>query len=89
MDAKGKGRVNIFGRLGIKEIRAHQTKFAFFIYDSASIKPCIYVYDDAHVGITGSAGTFYAYTTRNGKIDGGQFACADNLCRSIGLFTYE
>lgn len=67
VDAKGKGRVNIFGRVGIKEIRASE-QVCVFVYDSASARPCIYVYDDAHVGIAGSAGTFYAYTTRNAKL---------------------
>lgn len=67
IDAKGKGRINLIGNIGVRQIRASD-QVCVFISNSSSSVPCIYVYDDARVGIAGRAGTLYGYTTRTAKL---------------------
>ncbi len=67
IDATGKGRVSVSGQVTIKEIRASGQVCVFVSASSGGI-PCIYVFDDARVGIDGGAGTLYAYTTRTSRL---------------------
>lgn len=67
IEAKGRGRINIIGCIGVKEIRASDHA-CVFVSNSMSSAPCIYVADDARVGIAGRAHTMHAYTTRTAKL---------------------
>lgn len=63
----GSGKIGLHGNVNIREIRA-SGKTCVLIDDSTSDLPCIYVYDEASVGIAGRAGIFTAYTTRNSHL---------------------
>jgi hypothetical protein len=65
--AEGKGKIGILGRVKVNEIKA-SGETCVFIASSASSVACIYVYDDARVGIAGSAGTLYGYTMRTSRL---------------------
>lgn len=67
VSAEGKGKIGIYGRVNVREIRA-SGKTCVFIMSSDSIAPCIYVYDDARVGIDGKAGSLNGYTTRTARL---------------------
>ena len=67
IDAKGKGQINLRGRLGIKEIRA-AGEVCVFVDATSSNSPSIYIDDDARVGIAGGAGTLYAYTKHSSRL---------------------
>lgn len=67
VDAYGKGKVNLRGCLDIGELRAGGD-VCVFVDRSDSSSPCIYVYEDARVGIAGRAGTLYAYTSRTSRL---------------------
>ena len=67
--ADGKGKVGISGQVTIKEISASGST-CVFIPNSAGGVPCVYVYDDARVGLAGGTGTLYAYTTRTSRFLG-------------------
>jgi hypothetical protein len=65
--ADGKGKIGVLGRLNIREIKA-SGETCVFIAISVSSVPCIYVYDDARVGVAGRACTLYGYTTRTSRL---------------------
>ncbi|HTM64647.1 MAG TPA: DUF2807 domain-containing protein [Gammaproteobacteria bacterium] len=67
VNAKGRGKIGISGHVNVREIRA-SGKTCVFIASSDSIAPCIYVYDDARVGIDGRAGSLNAYTVRTARL---------------------
>ena len=66
VDAEGKGKIGIYGVVSIREIRA-SGKTCVFIDTSSSSAPCIYVYDDARVGVAGRASTLNAYATSKAR----------------------
>ncbi len=67
ISAEGKGKIGISGRVNVKDIKA-SGQTCVFISRSVSSAPCIYVYDDARVGISGSAANLNAYTTRTSRL---------------------
>ena len=67
VSAEGKGKIGVYGRVNIREIKA-SGKTCVFIASSDSPAPCIYVYDDARVGIDGNAGSLNGYTTRTARL---------------------
>ena len=67
INTSGSGKIGISGHVSVKEIRASGKTYVF-IENSTSDMPCIYVYDNAQVGIAGRAGIFSGYTTRNSRL---------------------
>lgn len=65
--AKGKGVVSVKGRVMVKDIHASD-EVCVFVDCIVGGAPCIYVYDDARVGVDGSAYTLYGYTTRSARL---------------------
>lgn len=83
VDADGKGKIGIKGCVNVKDIRA-SGETCVFISTSESNAPCIYVYDDARVGINGAAGTLYGYTTRTSRLMARNLVATDAYVEAFG-----
>lgn len=67
INTEGKGKIGIYGLVDIREIRA-SGQTCVFIRSSNSSSTCVYVYDDARVGIDGRAHTFNGYTNKTARL---------------------
>lgn len=65
--ADGRGIIGIDGCVVVREVRA-SGHVCVFVSRSVGGKPCIYVYDEARVGIDGDANELYGYTTRSSRL---------------------
>ena len=84
VDTTGSGKIGIRGRVNVKNITANG-KTRVFISTSSSDIPCIYVNNDACVGMNGRANTLYVFTTRKSKFWGRHLLARDAYVKASGV----
>lgn len=67
VNTKGRGKIGISGRVMVKEISARGDT-CVFIASAVGGRPCVYVYDNARVGIDGAVDTLYGYTSHASRL---------------------
>lgn len=83
VNTEGKGKIGIYGLVDIREIRA-SGKTCVFIRSSNSNVTCVYVYDDARVGIDGRVHVFNGYTNKTARLMTRDLIAQDSYVKATG-----
>lgn len=83
INAKGKGIVSVKGRVVVKDIHASE-EVCVFVDCIVGGGPCVYVYNDARVGIDGYAYSLHGYTSRSSRLMARYLKVKEATIESIG-----